>query len=145
MSENQKAVDPTVASVITGIINSIATEENFLTFMIAELASEVNAVVGTNPTSLTTLTTVNNDVKRKLKLILKKNIVLETKLRDAVSFIPNLTFLPGEMAALITALNNVIRSVANEEAALADLTRAEAAKVSYVAVRPNYFYGFRSC
>ncbi|WP_338448378.1 hypothetical protein R4Z09_19340 [Niallia oryzisoli] len=138
-NQNQNPVDPTVASAITSIINSIATEENALTFMIAELAAEVNAVVGTNPTSLTTLTTVDNNVKRKLQLILKKNIVLEKKLRDAVNFFPNLTFLPGELAALITALNNVIGSVANEEAALADLIRAEAAKVSFVATHPTTF------
>lgn len=139
MTEEQNEFQPTQAdqtltTSITNIINSVGAEEVGLDALIAALAVEVNAVVGTNPTILTTLTTVDNSVKRKLKLILKKNITLEKKLRDAVNFLPTLLPITGTaLTNLVSTLTGVLFSISGEESSLGNLIRAEANKINFVA------------
>lgn len=115
---------------LIAIVNSIAKEENNLAKLISAEATKVNVFVNGNP-GFNDVIALNTDVEQTLRTIVKKNMILETKLQDALGALPSGTPAPD----LLTALGGVLTSIANEESALGDLINAEANKVIFVATK----------
>ncbi|EST11935.1 hypothetical protein [Sporolactobacillus laevolacticus] len=120
----------TILQGLIAIVNSIANEENDLAKLIGAEATKVNVFVNGNP-GFNDVIALNKNVEQTLRTIVKKNLVLETKLQDALEALPSGTPDP----ALLAALGGVLTSIANEENALGDLINAEANKVIFVATK----------
>ncbi|BAU29841.1 hypothetical protein DFP93_11275 [Aneurinibacillus soli] len=136
--ENQNEVlqqtSTDVGAALNAILESIAFEELQLASMIT---AEANKVLATDANILHLLT-INANVEQLLRTIVKKNIVLETKLQDNLDAATALNHSFGvNLAALLPGLVSVLNSIAAEETALGKLIGAEANKINKAITVPG--------